>query len=164
MKAFIFLFCLSTSVWGQNQDAKYIDEMLNQFEDTVRLGELAQEKSKSLEIKRMARKVMREEKGWIDQLQRWRQKYFEDEAGDILMHKNLKVLEIINPRAFDELFLRTMLEHQNQSLALAKKVKTKVARRFLHEFADDVEDDLISELELLHELQSAAFIEDRLTP
>lgn len=146
----IFIFFIHLSF--ANFDVQVIDHLIEHHRQTIALGELAQEKSQNLALKRLARKIMRDERKKLKKLNEWRSAYYDGVPEAWI--EDLKRESIQTSGAeFDSAFLTRMLENHDYGIELLKRADRKASRPFLKEFAQREVKDLLNEKEELEKLK-----------
>ena len=149
-----FLFSLSFSFSSKAEfEAYFIDWIAEHSRQAIKLGELAQKESKSIELKRMARKIMRDKNRDLKKLQSWREGYFDEASREYWFSPESEILADSPEENFDLKYLNLMIEHHSKGVAFLNQSKTKTKISYLQEFIKDSLKEHQSEIKQMHDLQ-----------
>ncbi|HXH76229.1 MAG TPA: DUF305 domain-containing protein [Bacteriovoracaceae bacterium] len=121
--------------FASRYDAYFLDRMAGQNKETSQLAELAQVKSKNLELKRVARKILRKNHAEIKIIEEWRNSYFQDVPDFWVMpSKNLPELSKLENTDFDLQFLDKMIDVFQKGRIRLLDAQNKAEKPFLKSY------------------------------
>jgi len=129
-------FFLMTQAKASTYEAYFLDYMMEYYQKSTLSGALVQEKSDNLDIKRMSRKIVRDENRDIKKMKSWRNGYFEEVpnrsywAGPTLPED----LHFSETEEFDSRYIDYMISLLRTKKRVMQKASSKITKDFLLEF------------------------------
>lgn len=153
---FLFVFIIFTSPLYSSSafEAFFLDRMMEHYQRTILIGGLVPEKSQNIELKRLFRKITRDEKRDIKRMKVWRNGYFEKvPANTTLFAPTIpEKLQVLEGTEFEKELLKFMISHHKEGLELLSEAQRKTSRIFLLEFSKDEERELTNEIAQMKDL------------
>jgi len=129
-------------------DKRYLDQMISHHQAAIKLAEETMGKSERIEIKELAQHIIDEEPGLIEELYEWKKLWYQDKRSA----PNPKIYRLGDKdKYFDLRFLNALIAHHQEGIAMAQEVKYKSSRSEILNNADQVIDNLSSNLNTLKE-------------
>lgn len=121
-------------------DAKFLDQMSEHHKDAIQMGKMAESKAQNPEVKKMAQKIVKDQKDEIIQMKEWREKFFASTPkSKMAMPKmDMNALKKKTGRDFDLAFLDMMAKHHEQGINMAKSASDKLFNPQIKTFAQTV--------------------------
>lgn len=138
MKLLVFIILSLSSMTWANFEADFLDRITEHHRQTIAMSELAQKKSSTPELKRIARKIIRHTKRELRQITKWREAYFENYPQEYWEPETaLNELKGTDKSEFDVMFLTIMVDNSEKTIDFLKEVSRKARHRYVIEFAKD---------------------------
>lgn len=121
-------------------DAKFLDQMTDHHKDAIKMGELAESKAQNPELKKMAEKMIADQKEEIDQMKNWRGQFYASApvAKPMQPKMDMSALKNKSGRDFDMAFIDMMRMHHEQGIDMAKSASDKLFNAQVKTFAQNV--------------------------
>ncbi|OYZ23578.1 MAG: hypothetical protein B7Y39_04540 [Bdellovibrio sp. 28-41-41] len=117
-------------------DAKFLDQFSEHHSGAIEMGELASLKAENPEVKKMAAKMVSDQKGEIKKMKEWREKISSaPEVASSMQKIDMGDLSQKNGREFDFAFLDMMAKHHKQGVNMAKEASFKLSNPEVKAFA-----------------------------
>lgn len=120
-------------------DAKFLDQFTEHHKDAIKMGEMALSKAENPEVKKMAQKMVSDQKEEIAQMQKWREQFYTSTPKDNskLAKMDMSSLKEKSGKAFDLAFLDLMAKHHEQGISMAKSASDKLFNSQIKTFAQN---------------------------
>lgn len=132
----ILVLNLVTVAKASLYEAHFLDYMLEYYQKSTLSGALVQEKSENLDLKRVARKLVRDENRDIKKMKDWRSGYFEEVPNrPYWLSSTLpEELHFSESDEFDLKYIDYMISLLKTKKEVMKKALSKTSKDFLVEF------------------------------
>ncbi|MEH2359798.1 DUF305 domain-containing protein [Nostoc sp.] len=138
-----------------NFDLRFLDAMIPHHQGAVEMANVAQQKSKRPEIKKLADNIIKSQNQEITQMKRWRQAWYpkagnkpmaydsqmghmmemsSDQMKTMMMSQNLGAADA----EFDLRFINAMIPHHEGAVTMAKDVLSKSKRPEIKQLAQEI--------------------------
>lgn len=136
---FVMSLCFG-SAFAQGEvpvDAKFLDQFSEHHQEAIQMAEMAEDKAQNPELKKMAQKMLKEQKKEVDQMQSWRQKYYPNASKTpMTMPKmDMSQLEKAEGHEFDMAFADMMSKHHDQGIQMVQSVSDELSNPQVKKFA-----------------------------
>lgn len=151
---FLFSFLSSPSYSSPAFEAHFLDRMMEHYQRTMLIGGLVAERAQNLEVKRLFRKITRDENRDIKRMRTWRNSYFEKvPAKTALFAPTIpERLQLTEGAEFEKELLSFMISHHQKGLKFLREAQQETSRVFLLEFSKDEIKELTKEITLMQKL------------
>ena len=135
-------------------DSHFIEQMIPHHEDAILMADLALEKSKRSEIKKLADDIQRSQSAEIEQMKTWHKNWFGKEVSDVFsgmghggnsgmihmgMMGNTSDLESLKSATdFDKAFIEEMIPHHQMAVMMAQMLENSTGRPEMKELARNI--------------------------
>jgi uncharacterized protein (DUF305 family) len=154
-KVFLIFFFFTSPLYSSPVfEAYFLDSMMEHYQRTMLIGGLVTEKSQNIKIKRLFRKITRDENRDIKRMQNWRNSYFENVPAKSMFYAPTipERLEVLEGEEFEKELLASMIAHHEKGLELLIEAQEKTSRVFLLEFSKDELRELSNEISQMKNL------------
>ncbi len=121
-------------------DAKFLNQMTDHHKDAIKMGELAESRAQNPELKKMAEKMVADQKEEIDQMKTWREQFFATAptTRPEMPKMDVRPLQKKSGRDFDMAFIDMMSKHHEQGINMAKNASDRLFNTQVKTFAQNV--------------------------
>jgi uncharacterized protein (DUF305 family) len=121
-------------------DAKFLDQMTDHHKDAIEMSELAELRARNPELKKMAERMVADQKEEIDQMKIWREQFFATAPKVRPAHAemDMSALKGKSGREFDMAFIDLMAKHHEQGINMAKLASDRLFNTEVKSFAQNV--------------------------
>ncbi|UUU35986.1 DUF305 domain-containing protein [Streptomyces sp. CA-210063] len=142
-------------------DRDYARMMIEHHTQALEMTELAPERAKSTQVKRLAERISAAQKPEIAAMEGWLKSNDGDGRGTSHDHEampgmatedQLKELGTLDGEKFDQLFLKLMIIHHEGAITMATDVKAQGNNILIEEMADDVIAQQTTEISRMRDL------------
>lgn len=118
-------------------DAKFLDQFSEHHRDAIKMGEMALSKAENPEVKKMAKKMVSDQKEEVAQMTEWREQFFSSapKSKSEMPKMDLTSLKSKTGKDFDLAFLDMMTKHHEQGISMAKGASDKLFNPQIKTFA-----------------------------
>ncbi len=156
------------SLDGEKFEQAFLKSMIHHHDSGVEMAELAQANAKHPEVRALGQKIAKVQQHEIDEMTGWlkawhkedAERNFKDEKMDEEMKMTMEKLGAAEGEEFDRLFLKSMIKHHRDGMAMAKLVPEKSKRAELVSAAKKMVSDQTRELEQMATWQESWFAKD----
>jgi uncharacterized protein (DUF305 family) len=155
LKGGIYIALLLNSISVYSFDQRFLDLMIAHHEEAVNISSLIQEKGTSLELKREARRMMRDNRRELQIMKQWRENYFSDEITHswVVLTDYSEKLGNFSGRRFDQESLLALIHHHQNALKLLERSQKLSKKAFIKTFGKQELKDKREDLKKLLALQ-----------
>lgn len=131
---------------GADAEVAFLADMIHHHKDGVAMAKLALENSKDQHLKEMNQKMISDQETEINQMAEWLNRWHQKKPEDHAMHAESKAMaeehmqKLKNAKGadFDKTFLKTMIQHHQGAVEMAKAVVEKTNKAELKELAQKI--------------------------
>lgn len=142
-----------------NIDAHFIEQMIPHHEDAITTANLALQKAKQEEIKKLAQNIIDSQSKEISQMKTWYKNWYGKDlptGNQVMMQSGMmgndsdaKRLE--ESTNFDKAFIEEMIPHHQMAVIMASMLKGGTSKAEMKQLADDIIDAQSAEIEQMRE-------------
>lgn len=152
------LLSIALSAFGQDKayDAQFLDKMTEHHRQGIEMAEMAKEKAKDSELKKMSAKMVKDQTKEIAQMEKWRKSDFakESKASDLPPKMDMSPLKTATAAQFDHQFISMMTKHHDDGINMAREAEQKATTEKVKTFAKNIVKNQTMEKEKLSKLHS----------
>lgn len=118
-------------------DAKFLDQFSEHHQEAIKMAEMAEDKAQSQELKKIAEKMVKDQKKEVQQMQTWRQRFYPNAPKSPMeMPKmDMSKLEKAQGHEFDMVFAEMMSKHHDQGIQMVESVSDELSNPQVKKFA-----------------------------
>lgn len=118
-------------------DAKFLDQFSQHHMDAIEMAKMAEKKAENPELKKMARKMVKDQSKEIDQMKSWRKELFSSapKSQSEMPKMDMKSLETSKGHAFDMAFSEMMAKHHQEGIDMVQKMSPEMKNEKVKQFA-----------------------------
>lgn len=135
-------------------DAKFLDQFSQHHMDGIEMAKMAETKAEDKGLRKMAKKMVKDQSKEIEQMKSWRSKLYTQAAkSEMNMPKmDMSQLEQAKGHEFDMAFSDMMAKHHQQGIDMVQSVSDDLKNPQIKQFAQKAVKNQQSEKEMLEKM------------
>ena len=160
-KVYLMLLILSSSLAFAGTDVQFLEEMTMHHQQAVHMATMADKKLSSSQIKKMNRKIMKDQKKDISRMAKWKKALSagtttaKDKDAGMNMPMDMSMTEMNNLKGkdFDAKYVEMMSAHHGQAVSMVQKYLADLSNPNIKSFAEKTAKTQESEIEKMSKMK-----------